>query len=346
MKKFFIKLFLISIILFYILSSFSTLLASTSTNEPETYSKYIVCIERTTSQVLYEKDAYTKTPMASTTKIMTAIIALENCELTEQVEVSSDAANVSGSTLGLTAESTVSMEALLYGLLICSGNDCAVAIAEYIGGSIEGFADLMNDKATNLGLVNTHFVTPHGLDDDNHYTTAYDLAILTNYALDNEKFKEIVGIKTTTIMVGEYSRTITNTNEVLGNTEGVYGVKTGFTANAGRCLVTACKIDNLDIIIVVLGADTKEIRGLDTNNIIEYIYSNFEMVDTYETIINAFEKFKENQNITVTKSLSEPEISLADNFTYTYPINKNEVQNLKTSIYTVTRIKCRHFTKF
>ena len=200
----------------------------------------------------------------------------------------------------------------------------------------------MNEKATELDLVNTHFVSPHGLDDDDHYTTAYDLAVLTNYALNNEKFKEIVGIKTTTITVGDYSRTITNTNELLGNTEGIYGVKTGFTANAGRCLVTACKRGNLDIIIVVLGADTKEIRGLDTVNIINYVYSNFEMVDTYDMISEAFENYKETQNINVTKSLEEPQISLSNNFTYIYPININEVKNLKTSIYTVSRIRCKY----
>ena len=200
----------------------------------------------------------------------------------------------------------------------------------------------MNEKATELDLVNTHFVSPHGLDDDDHYTTAYDLAVLTNYALNNDKFKEIVGIKATTIMVGDYSRTITNTNEVLGNTDGIYGVKTGFTANAGRCLVTACKRGNLDIIIVVLGADTKEIRGLDTVNIINYVYSNFEMVDTYDMISEAFENYKETQNINVTKSLEEPQISLSNNFTYIYPININEVKNLKTSIYTVSRIRCKY----
>ena len=200
----------------------------------------------------------------------------------------------------------------------------------------------MNEKATELDLVNTHFVSPHGLDDDEHYTTAYDLAVLTNYALNNDKFKEIVGIKTTTITVGDYSRTITNTNELLGNTEGIYGVKTGFTANAGRCLVTACKRDNLDIIIVVLGADTKEIRGLDTVNIINYVYSNFEMVDTYNMISEAFENYKETQNINVTKSLEEPQIRLSNNFTYIYPININEVKNLKTSIYTISRIRCKY----
>ena len=120
MKKFFIRLISVSLVLSYILSSFSVQFATESTTEPETYSKHIICIERTTSQILYEKDAYTKTPMASTTKIMTAIIALENCDLTEQVEISSNAANVSGSTLGLTTGSIISMETLLYGLLIRS----------------------------------------------------------------------------------------------------------------------------------------------------------------------------------------------------------------------------------
>ena len=218
------------------------------------------------------------------------------------------------------------------------GNDCAVAIAEHVGGSVEGFAELMNKKATELGLVNTHFVTPHGLDDDNHYTTAYDLAVLTNYALNIEKFREIVGTKTTSIMVGNYSRTISNTNELLGYVDGVYGVKTGFTGNAGRCLVTACKRDNLDLIIVVLGADTKKIRGLDTRNVINYVFNNFEMVDTYEKINLAFENFNKTQKILVNKSLQTPEIEFLDNYTYEYPINKNELSNLKTSIYTVTRI--------
>lgn len=218
------------------------------------------------------------------------------------------------------------------------GNDCAVAIAEHVGGSVEGFAEVMNKKAIELGLVNTHFVTPHGLDDDNHYTTAYDLAVLTNYALNIEKFREIVGTKTISIMVGSYSRTISNTNELLGYVDGVYGVKTGFTGNAGRCLVTACKRGNLDVIIVVLGADTKKIRGLDTRSVINYVFNNFEMVDTYEKISLAFENFNETQKISVNKSLQTPEIGFLDNYTYVYPINKNELSNLKTSIYTVTRI--------
>ena len=159
------------------------------------------------------------------------------------------------------------------------GNDCAVAISEHISGSVEEFSKLMNAKAQQLGLIHTHFVTPHGLDDPNHYTTAYELALLTNYALKNEKFREIVGTKTTTISIGDYSRTISNTNELLSNFEGVYGVKTGFTFNAGRCLVSSCNRNGMDIIVVVLGADTKNFRTSDSIKVINYIYDNFKYID-------------------------------------------------------------------
>lgn len=311
--------------------------AAKNMKEPETYSKHIICMERSTGEVLYEKDAYTQTAMASTTKILTCIIALENCDMTETVEISSKAAHTGGSTLGISAGSTMTMESLIYGLMLRSGNDCAVAIAEHIGGSIEEFAEIMNEKAKALGLVNSHFVTPHGLDNDDHYSTAYDMAILTNYALNNDKFREIVGVKTTTIMIGNSPRTISNTNELLGNVDGVYGVKTGFTGNAGRCLITSCRKGNLDIIIVVLGADTKKIRGLDTRNIITYIFANYEMVDTYDLVKEAFDNFCKNKNITVKKSLSTTELMIRDKESYVYPINKNEIKNLKTAIYSVIR---------
>ncbi len=193
----------------------------------------------------------------------------------------------------------------------------------------------MNDKAKELGLTQTNFVTPHGLDNDDHYTTAYDLAILTNYALSNDTFKNIVGTKQTTIMVGKYPRNINNTNELLGNVNGVYGVKTGFTGNSGRCLVTACKRDDLDIIIVVLGADTKKIRGLDTKSVIDYVFGNFEMVDTYDIVKNSFNDFYNKQNIKIYKSLDKVDMKLLNNKTYIYPINKTEISKLKTSIYSV-----------
>ena len=146
---------------------------------------------------------------------MYKIIHLENCDLQEEVHISKKAANTGGSTLGISSNSNLTMQTLLYGLLLRSGNDCAVAIAEHISGSIENFAILMNNKAKELNLVNTNFVTPHGLDAEKHYTTAYDLAILTNYALTNTSFTKIVGTKSCQITIQNSTRTIHNTNELL-----------------------------------------------------------------------------------------------------------------------------------
>ena len=229
--------------------------------------------------------------MASTTKILTCILALENCSLDETISVSKAASNVSGSTLGLKNNTQISMENLLYGLMLRSGNDCAVAIAEHISGSLENFSYLMNSKAFELGLLNSHFVTPHGLDDENHYTTAYDLALLTNYALKNETFKKIVSTKSKIIYLNGYSKEISNTNELLGNLNGVYGVKTGFTFGAGRCLVSAYSNNKLDIIIVVLGADTKSIRTKDSKNLINYISNNYTYKNLSELINNTFSNY-------------------------------------------------------
>ena len=133
-------------------------------------------------------------------------------------------------------------------------------MAEFVGGNVENFANMMNEKANELDLKNTHFVTPHGLDETEHYTTAYELAKITNYALKNKKFSQIENTKTTTININGAPKTINNTNELLGNLNGVDGVKTGFTNNAGRCLVTSTSRNGHRIICVVLGADTKKIR--------------------------------------------------------------------------------------
>lgn len=201
-------------------------------NEPETRAKHIVALDRKTMSVLYEKNAYDVTAMASTTKILTCIVAIENSSLNDIVTVSKKAASIHGSTLGIAENMQISMRDLLYGLMLHSGNDCAIAIAEHISGNVEEFSKLMNKKVEELELKNTHFVTPHGLDDNNHYTTAYELALLTNYALSNKTFKNIVNTKIATISVNGYPRNLSNTNELLGNLNGVYGVKTGFTFNA------------------------------------------------------------------------------------------------------------------
>lgn len=155
-------------------------------------------------------------------------------------------------------------------------------------GNVENFSSLMNEKSKELNLSSTHFVTPHGLDDDNHYTSALDLAILTDYALNNNLFRKIVNTKTYTIVINKTPKTINNTNELLGYYDGVYGVKTGFTNGANRCLVTACNKNNLDVICIVLGCDTKKDRTKDTISLLNYIFENYTIINVKEIICNNF----------------------------------------------------------
>lgn len=311
---------------------------SSVSNEPLTYSKNIIAIDRKTLNILYEKNAYDVVPMASTTKIMTCILAIEKCSLNETVTISKNAASINGSTLGITENMQISMSDLLYGLMLLSGNDCAIAIAEHISGSIQNFAELMNNKAKELGLNNTHFVTPHGLDNDNHYTTAYELAILTDYALKNETFKNIVSTKKYTISLNGFSRELSNTNELLGNLNGVYGVKTGFTFNAGRCLVSSSKRNNMDIIVVVLGADTKNIRTKDSINVINYVFNNFSYINTYDISQTAFSKYLKyfEKNYILYKTVDKPLIEIEKKDNYEYPIKKDDILKFSTQIYTIT----------
>ncbi len=193
----------------------------------------------------------------------------------------------------------------------------------------------MNKKAKELGLENTNFVTPHGLDQDEHYTTAYELAIITDYALKDKKFAQIVNTKQVTIHINGYSKEIGNTNELLGNLNGVDGVKTGFTNNAGRCLVTSTTRNGHQIICVVLGADTKKIRTQDSIKLIEYAFSNYEYINIKEKINEQFEKWeKENiKNIEVIKGKNEtPQIKL-DNLQFDkVPIDKNKIKDLEVQV--------------
>lgn len=274
--------------------------------------------------------------MASTTKIMTCILALENSNLSNIVTVSKKAASIHGSTLGLKENMKISMQDLLYGLMLRSGNDCAIAIAEEVSGSVENFANLMNKKAKELNLQNTNFVTPHGLDDENHFTTAYELALLTDYGLKNDTFRNIVSCKNYTFNFDGYSKTITNTNELLGNLSGVYGVKTGFTFEAGRCLVSSCRRNNLDIIVVVLGADTKRIRTQDSYNLINYIFNTFQYVNVSKTINESFSSFNNyiNDSIFLEKTTDTPQFRLETLNNYEFPLKTNGEIKFSTKIYT------------
>ena len=325
------KKILYSILIFLlILLNFSTVCADDVDNEvdfedtievtasnvselPKTNSRRYIVYDRISKSMIIGKNEDIKSAMASTTKIMTTIVILEKADLNETVTVSAKAGGTGGSRLGLKRGDKASVRDLLYGLMLRSGNDAAVALAEHVGGSVKEFAELMNEKAIELGLTNTHFVTPHGLDDANHYTTALELAKLTDYAMDNETFAKIVGTKSTTIYINNQSRQINNTNELLGVLNGVVGVKTGFTNNAGRCLVTETKRNNMDIITIVLGADTKKDRTKDSVNLIEYTYSKYKMYNIEEKIIEEFNKWKNinEKRILITKGKqSNPKLAL------------------------------------
>ena len=265
---------------------------SSNPEEADVDSRIALIYDRASGKILYEKNGNKQTPMASTTKIMTAIVVLENANLKDVVTIDSKAAGIGGSRLGLKKNDKITVNDLLYGLMLRSGNDAAVALANYVGGSVESFAQMMNEKAKEMGLTNSHFIVPHGLDNDGHYTTAYELAKMADYALKIDKFKQIVGTQNTTIYINGYAKAINNTNKLLGSVSGVYGVKTGFTNGAGRCLVTACKRDDLDIVTVIIGADTTKQRTADTIKLINYAYNNFEVINIKEIVEEKFEQWK------------------------------------------------------
>ena len=298
-------------------------------------SRIALIYDRASGRILYEKNGNKQTPMASTTKIMTAIVVLENANLKDVVTIDSKAAGTGGSRLGLNKNDKITVNDLLYGLMLRSGNDAAVALANYVGGSIEGFSKMMNEKAKDMGLSNSHFVVPHGLDNDGHYTTAYELAKMADYALKIDKFKEIVSTKTMAININGYSKIINNTNQLLGSISGVYGVKTGFTNGAGRCLVSACKRDDLDIITVIIGANTTKERTSDTIKLIEYANKNFEIINIKKIIENKFEQWKNinEGRIYINKGIkTEVKLVLKDSTLDNMAIKKENIDKIEIEV--------------
>ena len=223
---------------------------------PDVSAKSAILIEVSSGEVISAKNADERLPMASTTKIMTALVALENCDVKKVISVSPDAVGVEGSSVYLYPNERLTLEDLIYAMLLESANDAAAAIAIEIGGSIEGFAQMMNAKATELGLIHTHFENPHGLDSATHYTTARELAIIARAAYSNETFREIVSTYKKTIPLNETEgvRLLINHNKLLKSYEGAMGIKTGFTKKSGRCLVSAANRDGLEFIAVTLNA--------------------------------------------------------------------------------------------
>lgn len=249
----FLTLFLFVLSLFWVSN---THIVSAKGIEISAVARGMVVLEGNTNTVLYSKNKDLRLPMASTTKIATAIVAIENTDdFDKKIKISDKAIGIEGTSIYIKKGEELSMRELLYGLILASGNDCAVAIAESFGENGE-FMDMLNTLADDLGLCNTHFDNPHGLDSDTHYTSAYDLAVITSYALKNDLFREIVStqrkvIEGTPIYPDRYLK---HKNKLLFSQEGNIGVKTGFTDNAGRCLVNAVEKDDMQVISVVLNS--------------------------------------------------------------------------------------------
>ena len=319
------------LLLFFMLISISSLAFAAELN---LNSEAAILVEVSTGRILYEKNSTKQLYPASTTKILTAILVLENCDLDEKVTVRETALNNIPSgyvTCNLQIGEQLTVNDLLYALMIPSANDAAYVLAEHVGGSVEGFSAMMNDKARALGCKTTHFVNPNGIHDDSHYSTAYDLYLIADYAMKNETFRKIVATTEYTLPATEQypseDRVLKTTNELLNeNSRNYYyknaiGIKTGYTSKAGNCLVAGAHRDGLEFIAVVLnGGTTKEnlnSRYVDSKKLFNYAYDNF-------TLTKIIEKNSIVSTIEIEKATKETKnLDLVIDETITVVNNKN-----------------------
>lgn len=247
-------------------------------SSPSVSAEAAVLVEAESGKIIFGKEERLSLPMASTTKIMTAFVVLKHkTDLSEKVVIPPKACGIEGSSVYLVAGETLSVEELLYALLLASANDAAVALAIATAGSVDAFADLMNASAVELGLSDSHFCNPNGLDDEEHYTSARDLAVLTVEAMKNEVFRKIVSTKKAIIPHIEYAggRVLTNHNKLLRLYPDAIGVKTGFTKRSGRCLVSAANRDGVELVCVTLNAPDD---WNDHCRLFDYGFSRYERV--------------------------------------------------------------------
>ncbi len=257
-----------------------------------------IVMERDTLRVLHEENSQQKMYMASTTKILTAIVVIEHCNMSDIITVSKNCVGVEGSSIYLEEGEKLSVKDLLFGLMLRSGNDCAKTLALHCSGSVEVFANLMNETAKKIGATNSNFVNPHGLHDDNHYTTAYDLALISCYAMKNQTFREIVSTKSIDIpfTTRNYNRRLINKNKMLNEFDGSNGIKTGFTKKAGRCLVSSCKRNGMELICVVLNCPPMFERSKTLLNNSYENYKNYKLVES-DNIIDFIDVLGDNEKI-------------------------------------------------
>ena len=324
MKNKFSSLLCLLLVLAILLSVFaSSLLFSTKTNalaESYTSAKAMCVMESGSKRVLASKNENIKLAMASTTKIMTAITAIESGkDLDIPFEISKKAVGISGTSLYLRQDEVMTLRNLLYGLMLVSGNDASVAIGEYVSGNVNKFVDKMNAKAREIGATNSHFDNTHGLDSKTHYTTAYDLALITSYAMNNKIFKEIVSCKNTKITNQEgKTRYLKNKNKLLSSLEGCNGVKTGFTDDAGRCLVTSCERDGMNVVCVVLNCGP---MFEESAQLLDNAFKDFQLIDL--TCSYAYKN-----KLKVEEGESE-EVKIGTKESFFYPLKKNELKKIK-----------------
>jgi len=255
--------------------------------KPKLNSLSALLMDGENKRVLYEVNGYQEMPMASTTKIMTCIIALEQGNMEDVVTVSSYAASMPDVQLNIRSGEQYYLKDLMYSLMLQSHNDVAVAIAEHIGGSVEGFATMMNDKARELECNNTNFVTPNGLDAEGHYTSARDLAVISSYAIQNKDFIDITNTSSYQFKELRNGRSfsVSNKNKFLYMMDGAIGIKTGFTGKAGYCFVGAIKRLDRTLISVVLGCGwppSKNLKWTDTKRLMTYGIENYEKKQIFE----------------------------------------------------------------
>lgn len=283
-------------------------------------AKSAILIDALTGETLYELNAQTAMPMASTTKIMTGIIAIENLDINSSIKIEREYTLAEGSSMYLKEGESIKMLDLLYGLMLSSGNDAALALA----GQKDNFIELMNKKVSDLGLKNTHFINPNGLDDPNHYTSASDLSLITRYAMQNELFRTIVSTKT----YSSGDRFMKNHNKMLWLYDGSTGVKTGFTKKSGRCLVSAAKRDGRELIAVTLNAPSD---WQDHTSLFDYGFNLYKKhtIDIYEDTIPIYGSDKKSTKISSSKPIYTSTLQ-GEEITYKIFSNKFTYAPIKT----------------
>ena len=287
---------------------------------PSIDAESAILMDAKSGRVLLEYNPHIRLPMASTTKIMTALIALENGNLKENVNINQDVVGIEGSSIYLCDKESISLEDLVYGLMLRSGNDASMAIANYIGEDLQGFVNMMNVKAKELGANNTNFINPHGLPDENHYSSAYDLALITKEAMKIDKFKEVVSTKTWESK-RDKNNIFYNKNKTLWEYEGGDGVKTGYTKRAGRCLVSSATKKDIQFISVVLNDQN---WFADCYKLMDYGFENF---NTYVI----FEKGQYIDKISIDNGVRDS-LTVVTKESFSYPFKEEELKNIKIHI--------------